>query len=197
VARAVGVEDVRDGQQAGDRHARSSPTRSSSRRLHLHGERSLAYPRASAREIAIVEEVARDDRADPRPRAAPSAARDAAVPLAATARAATASRRARVACGAARVARRRDAQRLDEPAIGRHALARAERTARAVARERRVGDHELAEREATLRERPARADADRAREAEVAELLEHDRRAGPPMPVLWIVSGSPSAATPV
>ena len=65
------------------------------------------------------------------------------------------------------------------------------------ARDRLGRDHELAELEAGARARrrcrPAAAGGRRARassEITIAAL-------GPPIPVLWIVSGSPSAATPV
>ena len=81
----------------------------------------------------------------------------------------------------ARLGTGRRPQRVDEICARGDPIARAERSARAIGRQRRLGDDEVAEREIGM-QRPARADADRLLEPEIAELLKHDRGARPAHP---------------
>ena len=109
-------------------------------------------------------------------------------------------RRVRRACSTSAEASRPRAvaaQRGGERRVGLDALAGAQRPAGAVVCEHRAGRHELAGAQRGV-ERPRAADAHRAAQAQAPAARPTTMAAlGPPMPVLWTVSGAPSSATPV
>ena len=189
-----------------ERGARRSPPRPPARReLLASRSRAPSAARRAQRAAADGEDVAHPEHAGgghPAPRAATWRIVAASISTASAPRSIQRRRRALARVVEEVAARHRGGTGARRPPaaraarVGRERAVRAERGARAVCRQHRLHGEQGAERELGI-ERPAGPDPDEPVAPSAISSSHTIAALGPPMPVAWTVSGSPSAATPV